>query len=752
MRPILTGILSLILLTGVSCVSNFEEPQIDLSAYELTPGLVLQNIASEPLIEAPVALNFDSQGNIWVLEMSGYMRTLEGVDEEDPIGRILVLEDKDRDGVADHSKVFLDSLKLARAFTHVYGGLLYAEPPYLYFTEITEDLLPGKTEIVDSAYAVGGNVEHQPNGLLMNIDNWIYSAKDSKRYRKQKGKWIKESTSFRGQWGITHDPYGRLYYNDNSNQLRGDYVLPNLVNKNPRYEVQYSIGNNVVANQAVYPLQATAVNRGYIPGVLREDGMLNNFTSAAAPLYFEGSGLPEAFSGDFFVCGPEVNLVKRNRVGFDSLQTSGEQVWKDREFLRSWDQAFRPVNLANGPDGALFLVDMHRGIIQHKTYLTSYLREQYISRGLDTVSGMGRILRISSDSLPYRRVDLTSLSAVALLDSLASANIWIRDNAQQLLITKINAGSTEKGLSESGVETTARLQDIVNTAGSEKTRIHALYSLEGIDQLRLEKLDLKGLAEYPHYTSHILKLMAERDFKLSVGALETLLHARNEIIDYYLVHYLARTLAKNGTGTEDSYLNYLTALLNRHAETPIYEDALFSALYPNEKQFFLNHEKALSEGLSQRLDSISQLQIPEKINFSVGEDPLTRGRILFNTHCATCHGPDGKGIQNLAPPLLQSEFVSESKERLVALMLYGLHGPITVNGTAYDFQVAMPGIGNNKELTDENIRDIGNFVRNAFTTSPQSIRTTTIDSLRKIDRTYDQTFTADQLHDLFDSN
>ena len=70
--------------------------------------------------------------------------------------------------------------------------------------------------MVDSAYAEGGNVEHQPNGLLRAMDNWIYSAKSDKRYRRKEGEWLTERTHLRGQWGITQDDYGRLYYNTNS--------------------------------------------------------------------------------------------------------------------------------------------------------------------------------------------------------------------------------------------------------------------------------------------------------------------------------------------------------------------------------------------------------------------------------------------------------------------------------------------------------------------------------------------------------
>src|SRR5688572_7893887 len=163
-------------LSGCNGVEQKEQlSQISFDAYKVEDGFELQLVAKEPLIVAPVAIDFDNQGRIWVVEMRGYMPDLAGNGEEKPTGRISILSDFDENGVAQQSKVFLDSLVLPRALAHVYGGLLYAAPPNLWFVEIDGDK-SGKRTLVDSMYAVGGYVEMQPNGLMMNIDNWIYSA------------------------------------------------------------------------------------------------------------------------------------------------------------------------------------------------------------------------------------------------------------------------------------------------------------------------------------------------------------------------------------------------------------------------------------------------------------------------------------------------------------------------------------------------------------------------------------------------
>ncbi|NKI30370.1 DUF7133 domain-containing protein [Croceivirga thetidis] len=725
-------LISLIALT-YSCKKNYVETVVDFSSYEVQEGLSLKAIAAEPLVEAPVALSFDEKGNIWVLEMPGYMRTLEGVNEEDPIGRILILQDKDGDGQADHTTVFLDSLQLGRAFAHVYGGLLYAEPPNLYFTQINDDFTPGRTVVVDSAYAVGGNVEHQPNGLLPNIDNWIYSAKDPKRYRMKNGAWLKEKTTFRGQWGITRDASGRLYYNNNSNQLRGDYSLPNLANQNPKYRPTKTVRQTIVQDQSVYPINATAVNRGYIPGMLHENGKLKNFTSACGPVYFEGVGLDENYQKNFFVCGPEVNLIKRNLVNFDGLRISGTQAYNEAEFLRSSDEAFRPVNLFNGPDGAMYIVDMHKGIIQHKTYLTSYLRNKYIEKGLDTIKGMGRILRLANNSHSYSTINLDAQTSVELVDSLSSKNIWIRDMAQRILIHRNDDSVVEK------------LENVIGQSSNEIAKIHAMYCLEGMGLLDLSKIFNENQIVFPEFTSHALKLMAENDYEISSALLEAFLNLKNDKVDFYFAYYLSKRFTADNS-------NYLITLLDDRDEKEELVEAVLSGIHPNEESFLELKESVLLTNTRSLMDSISMIELVQNEDFKIGEDGLTRGRLLYNANCATCHGPDGRGLENLAPPLLNSEFVSDKKERLVAIMLYGMHGPLTVNDKDYSFLNAMPGIGSNENLTNENIRDIGNFIRNAFTTSPQNINEQMVDSLRNIKRPFDKTFTQNELDEIFASN
>ncbi|HVY76713.1 MAG TPA: hypothetical protein VG890_17915, partial [Puia sp.] len=288
------------------------DPQDAISKMHVEPGFEVKLVAAEPLITAPIALNFDERGRIWVLDMDDYMPDTAGTGENQPSGKIVILSDSNHDGIMDSRKVFLDSLVLPRALCLIEDGILVAEPPRLWFYKIRNDRPFGKT-LVDSEYATGGNVEHQPNGLFRALDNWIYNAKSAKRYRKQGDRWLIERTHFRGQWGISQDEQGRLFYNNNSENLLGDYFSPGLGASNANQQRVAGFDEKIVQDNRVYPVRPTpGVNRGYMEGVLDDSLRLVNFTAACGPLIYNGGLFGEDYAGNAFVAEPSANLIKRN--------------------------------------------------------------------------------------------------------------------------------------------------------------------------------------------------------------------------------------------------------------------------------------------------------------------------------------------------------------------------------------------------------------------------------------------------------
>ncbi|MGB3776575.1 MAG: dehydrogenase, partial [Leeuwenhoekiella sp.] len=513
-----------------SCHKNYEEPVVSLEGYKIEDGFDLKVIASEPFLDAPVAMDFDHEGRIWVAEMPGFMDNLEGSGEEKPSGSIKIMQDLDGDGVTDHTKIFLDSLVMPRALALVYGGLLYVEPPHLWFVEIDKDV-PGKRTLVDSTYAPEGNPEYQPNGLVLNIDNWIYSAKSNFRYQLKLGNWIKEPTTNRGQWGITHDNFGRLYFNHNAQQLLGDYVLPNRLIRNKFYVPKYGLNRLLTKDQRVYPLQPTAVNRGYAAGVLDSDSLLVNVTAACGPMIYRGGAFTENYNENAFVCVPEANIIKRNILSFYGDSISAEQAWQGKEFLASTDKGFRPVNLKNGPDGSIYVADMHRGVIQHYAFLSPYLKKKAKNEKLDTLTGFGRILKIQKTGKKSRKVpDFDDLSTNKLVELLGSKNGWIRDCAQHFLIYNNRKKSIPK------------LKQLANYDKYPISQIHALYTLEGLDALSFELLSAVASRGPAAVTSHALILLenfiSEENAPLVQKVFEQIFQKNSLEMDIYLASTL----------------------------------------------------------------------------------------------------------------------------------------------------------------------------------------------------------------------
>jgi len=708
------------LVAGFS-ITTFDEPQLSLDAYKVEDGFSVKLIASETLLKAPVSMDFDNKGRMWVVEMIGYMPNLEGIGEDDPTGRISILEDIDRDGVADHAKVFLDNLVLPRAVAHVYGGLLYVDGPKLWFVEIKNDK-PGKKTLVDPVYAEGGNVEHSSNGLMMNIDNWIYNANYNFRYQLKNGKWLKEPTSDRGQWGITKDNFGRLYFNNNATNLKGDYVLPNKIIKNKYFKPTIAENQRLASNR-VYPTHQTSVNRGYEKGVLDERGILKDVTAACGPLVYRGGAFPEAYNQNAFVCVPEANLIKRNVLDFKTFQTTASQAVEGKEFLESTDEGFRPVNLFNGPDGAMYVVDMHRGIIQNKAYISQYLTEQLGLKKLDTLQNAGRILKITSNLTKANPVpDLSRATTNQLIALLTHSNGWLRDRSQQLLIQKKDPLAIKPLLA------------LTKTDNEFLTAAHALYVLDGMNALSFARLtEVINQSKQPEIIAHALGLLEPFATAQQVPAMQricTQLLAQNkETTDLYLSMSLHSWLNLS----EATFLPVLSEIEKRYVNQKVIQEAIVSGLTGKEAVYLAsmhpgdllknNLTAAVSNRDTKQLNSIFVTEI-NKI------DNRTKGLKLFRSICATCHGADGKGIQDLAPPLKGSEYIDGSMKRLASIILHGISGPIHVNGKLYQLNNEMPGLLNNKEISDQDIADIIRFTQNAYAKVGKGISESDVKKMR----------------------
>ncbi len=721
--------------------SHFEPQKILLSSYQIEEGFHLEVVASEPILKAPVAMDFDEQGRMWVVEMQGYMSNIDGKGEEGPSGRILILGDKDNDGIIDHSKVFLEGLVLPRAIALVYGGVLFAEPPNLWFVKRNGDL-PGQWQLVDDKYAIGGNVEHQSNGLTRHIDNWIYSARTTARYKRVGKKWLKEEEPlrFRGQWGLTFDDSGRLFYNDNSNPLYSDLTMPGLLTQNPNHIPEKGVFEWLMKDRRLWPLHATSVNRGYIEGNLDEKGILKKVTSTCGPVIYRGAQFPEEYLGNAFVCAPEGNLIKRYKLLEVGNEITASQAYTEKEFLASTDEGFRPVNLYNGPDGALYIVDFHRGIIQHKVYLTSYLREQYLEKGLDTIVHYGRILKITSKENPEQvKVDFGNLSSRELVKLLDHPSGYIRNEAQQYLIEREN----KKVIS--GIAQVA--QNPQNPFG----QIHALWTLEGFNALTFELLEVVLEKSKFQVQSHAIRLM-EKYFRTDKkNQIESIIANLAKSNNPKLNIQLAVTTGLYSKLNPEFSFPVLKKLLENNPLDTLLCNAVMSGIFQNEaflKNYLIgcgfkeDHLTIKYLDYSMKKDASSKKSIVAN-NF--GKDEKTNGLELYKIHCSNCHGISGLGIPNTAPPLYGSEWIEGNPRKLILITLHGLQGPITVDGKKYELANVMPGLKDNPDLNDQDLANLLTFVRNAFSKDPIDIHKNEILDARKLAPPENQLFTEETI-------
>lgn len=693
---------------------------------KLEEGFEVKLVAAEPLVTAPVAMTFDARGRIWVVEMVGYMPDVYGKGEDRPNGKIVILEDKNGDGIADDRKVFLDSLVLPRAICLIDGGILVAESPKLWYYEIKDDK-PGKRILVDDKYAVEGNVEHQPNGLLRALDNWIYNAKSTKRYRKNGAQWIIEETHFRGQWGISQDNYGRLYYNDNSTNLMSDYFTPGYGANNPDQKGVDGYAERTVRDNRVYPARPTpGVNRGYMPGTLDDSLRLKNFTAACGPVIYRGHLFGDAYDFNAFVAEPSANLIKRNILMEKGFEVSGTQAYKGREFLASTDERFRPVSLYNGLDGALYVVDMYRGIIQHKTYVTPYLKNVITERKLSQPLGCGRIYKVVPKGKRIAALKFPS-DPKALVELLGHENGLVRDMAQQLLID----GRYRQAI--------PYLRAALGQPAKPLKVIHALWTLEGLAALQ---------------TNEVLALLQSPEWRIKAQAIAVLPSVINGSSYRYFSSALMKLTADEMMAPDVAFAaNYikpfdagaadklLLDLVRKYPDNAFVAAAVISNLAYREESFAAEIGQLVPDGnlvINKQLKNV----ITGVNNSQKNRDPsllirdFPKGAALFASSCQTCHAPDGNGIKSLAPPLNKSEWVTGNKEKLISIVLFGLTGPVRINGHVYEapeISADMPGIAHSEEISDNDVAQVLSFIRASWENNAGKV---SIDDVVKIRNRY----------------
>ncbi|GAB3926857.1 DUF7133 domain-containing protein [Mucilaginibacter myungsuensis] len=715
-------------------------PGQSISKMKLEEGMAISMIASEPLISTPVAMTFDKHNCIWVLEMQDYMPDTSAKGEELANGKVVVLTDKDKDGVMDGRTVVIDSLLMPRAFCLIEDGILVASPPNLYFYQLANDKVVKRT-LVDPKYTEGGNVEHQPNGLYRGLDNWIYNANSPKRYRKAGDKWLIAPMQEQGQWGITQDNEGRIYSNDNSTNLNGDFFPPGLGLNNKNLKTKAGFNQRIVADNKVYPIRPTpGVNRGYMKGILDDSLRLNNFTAAAGPLIYRGGLFGPEYNFNGFTPEPSANLIKRNIITeLRGNVVRGKQAYKGREFLASADERFRPVSLYDGPDGALYVVDMYRGIIQHKTYLTPYLKGEIEKRNLTQPLSCGRLYKIYPLGKKLNNVVFPA-DPIKLVALLGNTNGYVRDKAQQILV------DTKPQAAIPALRQAIKSDNVLLVT-------HALWTLEGLGELIADEvLALLKSAQWKIRMQALTvsqSVIGKDSYKAFAGILQDMI-ARNDTAAAPYVGFVTNAVQPFDRKLADGIL---LALAKKFPKNNYVGDAIVSNLQGREHEFqkqmlalMPDTALAINKRIARTVIAIDDAKLNSDPALMAKYYP--RGVAIYATVCKTCHGEDGNGVAGLAPPLNKSEIVNGPKATLTSILLKGLSGPVKVNGKVYqapEIAGEMPGFADNKDYTDDDLAQVMNFIRRSWQNKGDKVNAPDVKTLRSKLATRQKTFTMDEL-------
>lgn len=652
-------------------------PEQSRLAFHVPAGYHIELVASEPMITEPVAIAWDGNARMYVAQMETYTQDADGTGTKDKKSRVMLLEDTDNDGKMDKSSVFIKDLLLPRMILCVNHELLVNETDTYDIYRYKDTNGDGVADVKKPAYilgkAAGGNLEHQRSGLDWNLDNYIYQTYDAVRFRYVKGVLKPDSlpSGSNGQWGLTHDNYGRLFFSRGGGENAGcGFQI------NPKYgSLEFPDAYNEKEFSPVWSLISNPEVQGG-PARLRPDSTLNHFTSANGQVIFRGDRLPKDLVGDYLINEPVARIIRRAKVINNQGKTQLENVYDKKEFIASTDFYFRPNNTYTGPDGCLYIVDMSRGIIQESNWTPkgSFLRNKIDYYGLAKVNQRGRIWRLVHDD--YQRgpqPKMLDVPAKSLLKYLDHPNGWWRDNAQKQIII----------LGDKSVVAALKVMASGKKETSALGRIHALWTLEG----------LNAMDEPTIYAA-----LKDADPQVRKTAIW--------ISEIYLKQNDQAMIATIGKMINDENYDVKTQILlsldaNKSAlATQIVQDVLaqntINPMITSVKKSIDKNEDAKVYGLK-----LAGFNPPERKLILAGGE-------IYKSLCVACHGADGKGLPtNAAPALRGAKHLNADKDLAIRILLHGLKGPIE-DKTYPSVMLAM------NDNSDEWIASVLSYIRYEF--------------------------------------
>ena len=562
-------------------------PEQSLKLAELPEGYRLELAASEPAVVDPVAIAFDEQARMYVVEMIDYPLNA------DPLGRVKRLEDKDGDGVYESSTVFAEGIHFPNGVMRWRDGILVTSAPdILYFEDTDGDGKADKREVVLTGFAAT-NPQLRVNGLRYGLDNWIYAnypriiipqkyvkefgdtggklhfpgkpgtpeldvRAEDVRFRPDEAK--VEALGGMSQYGNSFDQWGNRFTVWNNDYLRHLVIESRYLENNPYLAVEkaYQSVSGLDHAAEVYPITQD-------PLVIH-DSQAGHFTSACGMSIYTGGILPEDFEGDALTCEPVHNLIRRSKVSPDGATFLATPAYKYKEFIASKDSWFRPVFTTTGPDGALYIADYYRFTVEHPEFVPPELAKQIEFESRQKLGHIYRVVHKSSKLWP--RVNLAEASTRELVANLRHPNLWHRSESQRLLLDRKDPDAIEP------------LRKLAIQPESAVGRIHALWTLDGLGALQNESI-LNALRDpHPAVRRQAIRMAELRLSNREVaGALLAMTHETDPQVRFQLVLTLSLL-------HDDHSFPLLREIALQHVEDGWFRIAALTAAGGNPERWF----------------------------------------------------------------------------------------------------------------------------------------------------------------------
>ncbi|WP_050031314.1 ThuA domain-containing protein [Verrucomicrobium sp. BvORR034] len=671
-------------------------PMMDLTTQQamdrikVPEGYRLELVTAEPTIVHPVLCTWDGDGHMYVAEMRSYMHDLKATGQDEPVSRVSRLTDTNGDGILDKSTIFADKLVLPRMVLPLDGRVIIAETytgKFATYQDTNGDGVADEKKDFYSGEPTKNNLEHQDTALQWGIDNHLYSGNLSRRFRLTREGSAMEPVQIFGrtsQWGLAMDDEGRFFCSaaGGENPAFGFQQFPTYGSLTLPDETEPGFAET-------FPGVQTVDTQSGLNRIHNTKGTLNHFSACCGQSIFRGDQLPQEMRGDYILPEPVGRLIRRAKVN----NVDGKRVLTNAtpgdEFITSTDMAFRPVWTATGPDGCLYIVDMHHGVIQESAWVPQggYLHSAIVNEGYDKYVGHGRIYRlVHKDYKPGAQPRMLQEKPAELVRHLSHPNGWWRDTAQKLLVLKGDKSVVPA------------LTELVRKGQEPLGRMHALWTLDGLGATDLALL---------------MDAFKDKDARVRAAAIR--------ISEPYLQKTDKELLTKVEAMVKDPAPDVVVQAVNSLRYVPA--KGGHTAMQAAATSHPWNEIITASARQSLQFDPARPSGISVKID-PVGMALMRKGSEHYAQICFACHGPDGKGVVtsdglHLAPPLSGSPRVAGSPDALVRILLHGLMGE--VDGKSYPGAM-VPMKANDDQWVAEVLTYIrNNFGNNAPTITPAEV-------------------------------